>query len=81
MTQTFISNNNIIYEINEHDEHLKWIITRKFGDYEIFKWICELATETLVLPGKIWFGTEINPEEHEQLLRDIKKFYHKIFKM
>ena len=37
MAQTFISNNNIIYEINENDEHLKWIITRKFGDYEIFK--------------------------------------------
>ena len=49
------------------------IITGKFGDYKIFKRICELATETLVVLDERSFRIEINPEEHEPLLRDITK--------
>lgn len=75
MAQTFISNYKIIYGINENDEHLKWIKTQKFGDYKIFKRICELATETLVVPSERWFDLEINPVEHDQLLRDITKCF------
>ena len=71
-----------MHGIDEKDETtLNWLIQGNLGDYNIYKTIFELASNTFVVPvlGEKWSDVEINPEEHERLLADVTTNFAKNF--
>ena len=70
-----------MHGLDEKDETLNWLIQGNLGDYDIYKRIFELASNTFVVPvlGERWFDVEINPEEHERLLADVTTNFVKNF--
>ena len=49
-SKIFVSNYKIMYEIDEKGETLNCLIQRNLGDYDIYKRIFELASNTFVVP-------------------------------
>ena len=80
-SKIFVSDYKIMHGIDEKDETLNWLIQGNLGDYNIYKTIFELASNTFVVPvlGERWFDVEINPEEHERLLPDVTTYFVKNF--
>ena len=60
-----------MYGIDEKVETLNWLIQQNLGDYDMHKRICELASNSFVVPDERSFDVEINPEEHDRLLADV----------
>ena len=56
----YITNYEVMHDINQKDEKLCKLLEERETDYFIFKVICELAKNSFVVMYERWFDVEID---------------------
>ena len=78
----YITNYEVMHDINQKDEKLCKLLEERETDYFIFKVICELAKNSFVVMYERWFDVEIviNVKKNNQLLYDLSSKLARKFK-
>ena len=66
-----LENYGAIYRIDVEDKTLRYVVEHHHGQtqYFIFRRICELAINSMVIIGEKWLHVEIDSEQNENLLK------------
>ena len=66
-----LENYGAMYRIDAEDKTLRYVVERYHGQtqYFVFRRICELAINSMIITGEKWFHVESDSEQNENSLK------------